>query len=232
MIEISNAPDCSFYFQQVTTGRTVDPTNWSSLSGAGLYAYDLNECSVEIDTAIGFAYAQLVKSVTTAGVYFCNCDHAGAALHVDLFYDKASGLLTGAGGVPVRYYIRYPDLGVISASSKGVVAERIVDGSGSTLVGFRQDAFAYANNANVDLPYNCGIVEVKSNTSPVKLRIKNTDIRAGHSFKVSVEGYGSAISVRDELDTYDVVSSGIINSVGEWSVLFLTGGAAIVRKLA
>jgi hypothetical protein len=96
---------------------------------------------------------------------------------------------------------------------------------------YPSDVYLLADNASANLPYNVGLVRVRSNSAAVNLRIKDADYRDGKRFMLEVAAYTNAIKIRNEADTFDLVGPSTINATGIWLVYVSEGQTVRASKL-
>ena len=210
------------------TGRYVKTTATCERNNYALTSVPLDRLEVlgksetfsgaVMDTGSGVSYGTNLRST-----------FEGNQLVVDAARDSGS-IATVSNGVPVQTIVQNADVGTVTAVDKGIVALKFLSSAGSKKLRYPSDEFIKADNVDVALPYNVGVVEVSSATAAVKLKIKATEIRPGKRFLVYVTAYTNTISVRDEADTYNVTTW--INSSGLWEVFGFTGGQMVAYKVA
>lgn len=139
---------------------------------------------------------------------------------------------TTINGIGIEYYSWGPDLQNNSFLDDNEVGFRRVNTAGIKRVPWDKTGQVTASNVDTALPNNINYVQVATNTTAVKLFLKNGDFKAGNSFNIDVTAYTNTITIRDQADTIDIVAAGVVNSVGLWEV-FITGGlSARAFKLA
>jgi len=171
---------------------------------------------------------------TATGVSYGNgmwSSQQGNQLHV-LAYRYTGLIATSSNGVPVKTYVFNADTSFSPGPDQGVTGILIRDSSGDKRIKYAPTNVPSANNANLDVPYDTSIIEVRTDASPVDLLIKTSQYQPGVILYIDVLSYTNNIRVLNEAGSSVLVAGGIINSTGMWMIYTSNGYSVRSRKLS